>query len=51
MIKGTKKNVDELLKILETFSETSDMKINWEKSYACWFDRYTYKPDWFLRYN
>lgn len=51
MVKGTKEDVDELVKILEIFSETFDMEINWEKSFAYWFDRYTHKPDWFLRYN
>ena len=46
MVKGEKKNVDELVRLLKTFSEASRMEINWEKSCAYWFDKYTHKPEW-----
>jgi hypothetical protein len=51
MVRGVKENVDELVKILETFSQASGMKINWEKSCAYWFDKHTHKPEWLLGYN
>ena len=51
MVRDTKDDVDELVKILETFSEASGMQINWDKSNAYWFDRLIPKPEWFLSYN
>lgn len=27
------------------------MEINWEKSFAHWFDKYTHKPKWLAGYN
>lgn len=27
------------------------MKINWEKSCAYWFDKYTHKPKWLIGYG
>ena len=51
MIKVTKEDVVELVKILETFSEASGMKINWKKPSAYWYDRFTHKPEWFVSYN
>jgi hypothetical protein len=51
MVRGTKEDVDELVRILETFSQASGMEINWEKSCAYWFDKYTHKPEWLLGYN
>lgn len=32
MIRGDKRDVDEMIMILKVFSEASGMKINWEKS-------------------
>ena len=46
-----KRYVDELVHILKVFSETSGMEINWEKSSAYWFDKFTHKPEWLTRYN
>lgn len=51
MVRGTKEDVDELVRILETFNQASNMEINWEKSCTYWFDKYTHKPEWLLRYN
>ena len=34
VIRGDKKYVDELVKILKVFSDASGMEINWNKSYA-----------------
>ena len=51
MVRGTKEDVDEFVKILETFSEASGMEINWEKSSAYWFDRHIPKSEWLLSYN
>ena len=34
MVKCTKEYVDELVKILDTFSEASEMEINWKNSSA-----------------
>ena len=51
MVRGTKEDVDELVKILETFSQASGILINWEKSCAYWFDKHTHKPEWLLGYN
>ena len=45
MVKGDKRDIDELVKLLKTFSEASGMKINWDKSCAYWFDKYTHKPE------
>ena len=43
MVRGTKEDVDELERLFKTFSKASGMKINWEKSYAYRFDKYTHK--------
>jgi hypothetical protein len=51
MMREAKEDVDELVRILKSFSQTSGMKINWEKSYAYWFDRYTLKPEWLRGYS
>ena len=51
MIKGKKRDVDELVKLLKTFSEALCIEINWEKSCAYWFDKYTHKPEWLVGYN
>ena len=32
MVRGAKEDVDELVKIFETFSQASRIKINWKKS-------------------
>ena len=45
MVRGTKEDVDKLVRILETFSQTSGMEINWEKSCAYWFDKHMHKPE------
>lgn len=45
MVKGEKKDVDELVRLLKRFSEASGMEINWKKSSAYWFDKYTHKPE------
>ena len=44
MVKGDKRDVDELVRLLKMFSEASGMEINWEKSSAYWFDKYSHKP-------
>ena len=46
-----KKYVDELVRILKTFSAASRMEINWEKTCTYWFDQYTYKSIWLNGYN
>jgi hypothetical protein len=51
MVKGEKRYVDELVRILKVFSAASGMEINWEKSCAYWFDKYTHKPEWLNGYN
>ena len=51
MIRGVKKDIDEMVRILKTFSEASGMEINWTKSCAYWYDKYTHKPDWLAGYN
>ena len=51
MIRGEKKYIDELVRLLKVFNGTSGMEINWEKSCAYWLDKYTYKPQWLNRYN
>ena len=45
MVRSIKEDVDEFVKILETFSQVSGMKINWEKSCAYWFDKHMHKPE------
>ena len=42
MVRGEKRDIDELVKLLKTFSEASGMEINWDKSCAYWFDKYTH---------
>jgi hypothetical protein len=51
MIRREKKYVDELVRLLKVFSETSGMEINWEKSSAYWFDKFTHKPVWLNGYD
>jgi hypothetical protein len=51
MVRGAKDDVDELVKILETFSQASGMEINWEKSCDYWFNKHTHKSDWLRGYN
>ena len=51
MVKGEKRDVDELVRLLKTFSEASCMEIKWEKSYAYWFDKYTPKLERLASYN
>ena len=51
MIRGEKKFVDELVRLLRLFSDASGMKINWEKTCAYWFDKFTHKPVWLAGYN
>ena len=51
MVRGDKRYVDELVRILEVFNEAPGMEINWEKSCAYWFDKCTHKPDWLAGYN
>ena len=43
--------VDELVRLLRLFSDASGMKINWEKTCAYWFDKFTHKPVWLAGYN
>ena len=42
MVRGDKRDINELVKLLKTFSEASGMEINWDKSCAYWFDKYTH---------
>ena len=51
MIRGEKQYVDELVRLLKLFSEASGMEINWEKSSAYWFDKFTHKPIWLNGYG
>ena len=51
MIRGEKKFIDELVRLLKFFSEASGMEINWNKSCAYWYDKYTHKPEWLAGYN
>ena len=51
MVRGEKKDIDELVKLLKAFSEASGMEINWDKSCAYWFDKYTHRPEWLAGYN
>ena len=37
--------------LLEVFSTTSSMEINWEKLYAYLLKKYTHKPEWLNGYN
>ena len=45
IVRGDKRYVDELVCLLKVFSEASGMEINWEKSCAYWFDKYTHKTE------
>ena len=45
IVRGEKKFVDELMRLLVFFSEASEMEINWKKTCAYWSDKYTHKPD------
>ena len=49
MIRGEKRYVNEMVRILKVFNEVSGMEINWEKS--CWHDKFTHKPEWRNGYN
>ena len=53
VVRGDKKYVEELVKILMVFSDTSKIEIKWNKSCVYWFDndKYTYKPEWLAGYN
>ena len=51
MVRGEKRYVDELVRILKSFSAASGMEINWEKTFAYWFDQYTHKPIWLNGYD
>lgn len=51
MVKGEKRYVDELVRLLKVFSVASRMEINLEKSCAYWFNKYTYKPEWLAGYG
>lgn len=51
MVRGDKRYVDELVRILEVFTEASWVEINWEKFCAYWFDKYTHKPEWLADCN
>ena len=51
MIRGEKTYIDKLVRLLQIFTEASGMEINWEKSSAYWFDKFTHKPEWLADYN
>ena len=51
MVRGEKRDVDEMVRLLKVFSAASGMEINWKKSSAYWFDKYTHKPEWLNGYN
>ena len=51
MVRSEKKYIDEMVRILQVFNATSGMEINWEKSSAYWFDRFTHKPEWLNEYQ
>ena len=51
MVRGEKRYVDELVRLLKVFSEASGIEINWEKSSAYWFDKFTHKPVWLNGYG
>ena len=51
MVRGEKRDIDELVRLLKTFSEASGMEINWDKSCPYWFDKYTHRPEWLAGYN
>ena len=42
MVRGEKKDIDELVKLLKAFSEALGMEINWDKLCTYWFDKYTH---------
>ena len=50
MIRGEKRDVDEMVRILKVFYEASGMRINWEKSCAYWNDKFMHKPEWLSGY-
>ena len=51
VVRGEKRYVDELVRILKVFSEASGMEINWDKSCAYWFDKFIHRPEWLVGYN
>ena len=51
MIRGEKKFVDELGRLLRFFSDAFGMNINWEKTCMYWFDKFTHNPVWLVGYN
>lgn len=51
MIRDIKEDEDELVRIFESFSQASGMRINWENSYAYWFDKHMHKLECLLGYN
>ena len=46
MVRGEKKYVDEPVHLIRVFSTASGMEINWKKSCAYWFNKFTHKPQW-----
>ena len=46
MVRGEKNDMDELVRLLTTFSKAFGMEINWDKSCAYWFDKFTHKSVW-----
>ena len=50
-IETQKRSIDEMVRILQVFSAASGMEINWEKSSAYWFDRFTHKLAWLNEYQ
>lgn len=46
MVSGDKKDVDELVRLLNLFSKASSMEIDWDKSCAHSFDMCTHKLEW-----
>ena len=51
MVRAERRDADKLVRLLKTFSEASGMEINWDKSCAYWFDKYTHKLEWLAGYN
>ena len=43
--------MDKLVHILKVFSVASRIEINWEKSCAYWFNKFTHKLEWMNGYN
>jgi hypothetical protein len=45
MVKDDKKDVDELCRVLRILGEASGMEIDWDKSCAHSFDKYTHNTN------